>query len=889
MDDQEKLKQFPDIKGKLNAPKKISVFERQRQEAESKRLREEAETRKALRDFEDSFLDDDDDDDDDPIANIAAGRGFGDSVPTGPRGAGVGSLGGPRHFLPPSGKNVGPGSLGPPPSMKRKRELEGIREENKRDRDRDNTGPSSFGRSGSGRKDVSSALGEFDDDEDDDHQARGRERNRTPEEAVRKPTILLSSLPSGTTKEQIKALMPDSLKVDDVTFVDPPKSATGSQPSLTAIVTAAASTPVSEVDKVVSSLQNRYLGFGFNLNISRHISSTTGGFGTGLHNVGSNTEMQPFGAKQIMPQQPTGVSLRNAPPPDSLGYPPPASYAPTGPGQAQRYQGPVQVPVAPPYDIKQLKLIHRTVEQLIEYGPEFEAVLMSDADVQKDEKWAWLYDASSAGGVWYRWLIWKYFSEDRDNWNEAQEQGVVDVGRNGNESHYPFDNGPAWLVPAEKPRYEFTTSFEEFVDDSEYVSSDDESGDEGVQRQYNTGHGAVSLEDGPSDGTQARYLNPYRRAKFTYLLARLPGSMALLRVGDVARVTNFVVNNAGNGAEEIVDMLITNVEQPFNSTVGYGDDEQVDERNEDTRKDDLSNSKLIGLYLISDALQAASTSGVRDAWKYRGMFEAALLSRGIFAHLGRMEKDLQWGRMKAEQWKRKVGVVLDLWRDSSVFPKEAQAKFRDSFNNPPLTAAENKAAEEAAKSEEHKRETGRWKDANEDKDKASGHQEQDVRSSQPSLTGDKSTGEGQTSAANSHSVQNAESNLTPATKRVRPRAEDLMDLQDDAPKTQSKLPPGAQPVSSAASSSSTYADAHARIAAMKARLNLQNTAKSSPEAKPADQAAAPAAPKLNSGISFSMSLGSGAGAAPQAKSKPSGAERTEGPQAEDMFGESDAE
>ncbi|KAJ9632354.1 hypothetical protein H2203_000759 [Taxawa tesnikishii (nom. ined.)] len=814
MDDQEKLKQFPDIKGKLNAPKKISVFERQRQEAESKRLREEAETRKALRDFEDSFLDDDDDDDDDPIANIAAGRGFGDSVPTGPRGAG-------GQYWAVVIRTVG---------FRTERRLK--------------------------------CAGEFDDDEDDDHQARGRERNRTPEEAVRKPTILLSSLPSGTTKEQIKALMPDSLKVDDVTFVDPPKSATGSQPSLTAIVTAAASTPVSEVDKVVSSLQNRYLGFGFNLNISRHISSTTATYGR-------------FSSKCAT----TGFA----------GLPPPASYAPTGPGQAQRYQGPVQVPVAPPYDIKQLKLIHRTVEQLIEYGPEFEAVLMSDADVQKDEKWAWLYDASSAGGVWYRWLIWKYFSEDRDNWNEAQEQGVVDVGRNGNESHYPFDNGPAWLVPAEKPRYEFTTSFEEFVDDSEYVSSDDESGDEGVQRQYNTGHGAVSLEDGPSDGTQARYLNPYRRAKFTYLLARLPGSMALLRVGDVARVTNFVVNNAGNGAEEIVDMLITNVEQPFNSTVGYGDDEQVDERNEDTRKDDLSNSKLIGLYLISDALQAASTSGVRDAWKYRGMFEAALLSRGIFAHLGRMEKDLQWGRMKAEQWKRKVGVVLDLWRDSSVFPKEAQAKFRDSFNNPPLTAAENKAAEEAAKSEEHKRETGRWKDANEDKDKASGHQEQDVRSSQPSLTGDKSTGEGQTSAANSHSVQNAESNLTPATKRVRPRAEDLMDLQDDAPKTQSKLPPGAQPVSSAASSSSTYADAHARIAAMKARLNLQNTAKSSPEAKPADQAAAPAAPKLNSGISFSMSLGSGAGAAPQAKSKPSGAERTEGPQAEDMFGESDAE
>lgn len=855
MDDKDKLKDFPDISEKLNAPKKISVFERQRQEAETKRLREEAETRKALREFENSFAEDDDDDD--PISNIAAGRGFNDNVPTGPRGVGLGTPGGPRHFPESSVPRAGPGSLGPPPSLKRKREFDTGRGEHRGGNHRDGHRPSS-----SGQRNTSLGLGEFDDDDEEERESRRRQRG-SPEEDVRKPTMLLSNIPPGTKKDTLKNLMPASLKVEDVTFVDPPRSRTREQNASTAIVTVAAATPMSEVDNAVSALQNKYLGLGYYLNISRHVSSTSGGLGTGLHSAIANTESRPFGAKRVQTQPPPPVgNLRNAPPPDSLNLPPSGSYAPSGPGRGPRPFDVSQVHVVPPSDIKELKLIHRTMERLIQYGPAFEGLLMSQPHVQMDEKWAWLFDSNSPGGVWYRWLVWNYFSEDRQTWNESQEQGPTASSLSfGNTlPHHPFDGSPAWALQEEKPRYEFTTDFEELVEDSEYVSSDDESGDEGPRRQFNTGHGNVPLEEGGAKPVGSRYLNPYRRAKLTHLLARLPEAIALLRIGDVARVTNFVVNNAGQGAEEIVEMLIANVLHPFNSSVSYEDEDNArqdfTDNTEDGRKSDPSNSKLIGLYIISDSLQASSTSGVRDAWKYRSLFESALKSSKLFEHLGRLEKELQWGRMKAEQWKRKVGVVLGLWENWSVFPREAQKIFKNSFSNPPLSEEEDKAAEEAERTEKAKKDSGRWKDSKEEK-----IDDDERRADEQPLSTETLPVAGSTENVVDPSMRSEQAALTPPahptqpTRRARPRAEDLLDLGEDS---------------------------SARAADLNARSGTTDTASGGSGSKSAPNA------KLGGAFGFSMSLGSGS-PAPAAKPKSSAGNGQRSGEGEDMFGESDGE
>jgi len=691
MAEKKDLGKFPDINDKLNAPKKVSTFEKQRQEAESKRLREEAETRKALRDFQDAF---EDDDEDDPISQLARGySSTGTRSAAGPYSA----QGSSRHFTQDRPRNAGPGSLGPAPNLKRKFDQDDERGRMRSDR-YDN--PSRRGLPSTSQRGTGKGLGLDDEDEEEDIS-----RMRAHEPSVRKPTILLQSLPLALTKDDLSRILPGSLRVDGIEFLKQPRG--DQQRTLSAIVTATADTPIGEIDGIVVSLQGKYLGFGCYLKITRHLS-TSGGSATGLSSLSNLNDIQPFGAKQAI-NHPVIDQLKFAPPPNSYGQqPPPGHYQPQ---QAQQ-QGALQVYVTPPTDVKQLKLINSTVESLMTYGADFEALLMERPEVQQDEKWAWLFDPTSQGGVYYRWLVW------------TQCLGESQVGPN--EVIRLFDYGPTWSAPAEKPRFDLVTDFEDLADDEEYVSSEDESGDEGERKQYNSGNTQVSLDDGPTNSAP-RYLNPYRRAKLTHLLARIPESIALLRVGDVARVTNFVVNNAGQGAEEIVDMLLTNIEFPFRQIVTYNTTMPTNSGNEDRKRPeadtsdsntpngrkDTSNAKLIGLYLVSDAIQASSTSGVRDAWKYRTLFETALVSRKIFSQLGQLEKDFAWGKMKSDQWKRKIGMILGLWEQWSVFPSEVQEGFKTSFAEPELSAAE-KAEREAEEAREKERERqARWRSADE--------------------------------------------------------------------------------------------------------------------------------------------------------------------------------
>ena len=692
MAEKKDLGKFPDINDKLNAPKKVSTFEKQRQEAESKRLREEAETRKALRDFQDAF--DDDDDEDDPVSQLA--RGYSSSASrntSGPQAA----LGGPRHFNQERPRNAGPGSLGPVPHLKRKFDQEDDRGRMRSDRYDypSRRGGLSTNHRGSGR-----GLG-LDDEEDEDN----THRTRSSELSVRKPTMLVQSLPLAMKNDDLMKVLPATLKVDGIEFLSQPRGE--QQRTASAIVTATADTPISEIDAIVISLQGRYLGFGCYMKISRHLS-TAGGAASGLGSLVSFNDTQPFGAKQVI-SHPGVEQLKFAPPPNSYQQqPPPMDYQQ---GQNQR-PGAVQVSVTTPTDVKQLKLINSTAESLMTYGADFEALLMSRPEVQQDEKWAWLFDSTSQGGVYYRWLVWRQCSDP--------------VQPLPNQVTRLFDYGPAWSAPAEKPRFDHVTDFEDLADDEEYVSSEDESGDEGERKHYNSGNNVVPLEDGPSDNAP-RYLNPYRRAKLTHLLARIPESIALLRVGDVARVTNFVVNNAGQGAEEIVDMLLTNIEHPYRQIVTYNTTTPADTSNEaiepedatsletstPSGRKDTSNAKLIGLYLVSDAIQASSTSGVRDAWKYRTLFETSLVARKTFSHLGRLEKDYAWGKMKSDQWKRKVGMILGLWEQWSVFPSEVQEEFKTSFAEPEISAAE-KTEREAEEGRERERERkDKWRSAEE--------------------------------------------------------------------------------------------------------------------------------------------------------------------------------
>ncbi|ESZ91649.1 hypothetical protein SBOR_7965 [Sclerotinia borealis F-4128] len=684
-----KIVQFPDVSNKLQAPTKKSLFERQKADAEAKRLREEAETKAVYEDFVKSF----DDEDDAPAAGVGGMGGIGGMVGNrhfgrGGMGSGMGrggfgeSRGG---FAPRGGSAVGsgPGSLGPLPgnmssnALPKKRTYEGFAQNSSRKDDRGLLAFDDYSHDGPATK----ALKTF------GHEEENMESSRVEERAVAKPTLRLASLPPGTSPAVIKALLPTNLTVDAVRIIPPSGPASFSERKyMSAIVTLAKDTPANDIDTAVNVLQNKYLGYGYYLNLHRYLSSAAISSSAQVSNIGGAMTSQPFGAKPVNPP-----AARGGPPPHRGGFAPPTSYNNT----PQLSRSTLFVPVQPPQDIKELKLIHKTIESLLTHGPEFEALLMSRASVQREEKWAWLWDSRSTGGVWYRWRLWEVLTGSQS--------------KRGQGKYLPlFEGSSAWKQPDQPLAYEYTTRLDEFVSESEYNSSDeDDSGDEGARRPPID---PVTLnEDGKA------YLNPLEKAKLTHLLSRLPTSTGRLRKGDVARVTAFAISHAGRGADEVVSTIVSNVEKPFAYTSANPDrkkekekDTSGDDNEDSAEEEDTSSASLIGLYIISDILSSSSTSGVRHAWRYRQFFEQEMRRRKTFEGLGRMERKMKWGRLRAEKWKRSVGNVLGLWEGWCVFPQQSQDEFGKVFKEPPLSVEELKELGEKAKEEKNK-EKSKWK------------------------------------------------------------------------------------------------------------------------------------------------------------------------------------
>lgn len=700
MPDDPKVKGFPDISAKLSAPAKKSLFERQKAEAEAKRARERAETAAVYEDFVKSF-----EDDSSHHSNRDSSRNFSDGRMNAFGGGNRGVAGGPprRHFTNSSAlRNSGPGTLGPAPSLlSRKRTHDGFPPSHNRAGDSFGHGVLGFESSGSGPLNNTASAFQESDDEDEKTASAAKEAER----AAAKPTLYLATLPPGMSPAAIKSLIPSTLTVDNVKILprSPEQPNSTERKSISAIVTLANESAASDIDSAVSALQNKYLGWGYYLSISRHLSSAAIG-STMPVTVGlSSISSRPFGAKPV--QQNFGGGLRRAPPPGSHrgAFAPPSSY---GPGYGR--SGPtLLVEVQAPSDLKQLKLIHKTLENLLNYGPEFEALLMSRPEVQKDEKWAWLWDPRSTGGVYYRWKLWDIVTNSRSR----ADRGRRRTGRNPT---LIFEGGAGWLAPDAHIKFEYTTRMDEFVSDEDYNSSDEEQSDGEDDRRLQAG-------GPPKDGLGANndglgYMNPLQKAKLTHLLSRLPTTIGRLRKGDIARVTAFAIEHAGAGADEVVEMIVSNIINPFAYTGAnperaaarreISEEAIINNENNSTQgsrltKDnpDLSSSKLVGLYVVSDILSSSATSGVRHAWRYRQLFESALRSHHVFEHLGRLEKDLSWGRLKAEKWKRSIGSLLHLWEGWCVFPQSSQEHFVQVFEKPPLTEKELQEERERAEEE----------------------------------------------------------------------------------------------------------------------------------------------------------------------------------------------
>ncbi|CCC09851.1 hypothetical protein SMACR_03407 [Sordaria macrospora] len=707
MSSSKKIPEFPDVEEKLKRATKQSAFERQKAEAEAKRRREAAETAAVYEDFVKSFDHDDDTSDsrpsnsrygnDRPERPTLGGQAFGG---TGKRHFGVNSLkSGPGSLgPPPTSLKSGPGSLGPPPTSFKKRSYDDFHSsrqrphdesrsrpefeerERGRDRDRDRDRERDFEKSS---LPVSKVFNDSDNEEE------ATVNGRAEEKAVSKPTLRLSNLPPSTSPAVIKALIPPNLTVESVKIVPPSGPQGTERKSIAAIVTLSKETPATDIDAAVSALQNRYLGYGYFLSLHRHLSSAA--IASGLTAIQTSTTVShPFGAKRVE-EKPSGHGPHHGG--YGRNYAPPSHYGP--PGAAISRSGLLHVPVKPPRDIRTLRMIHKVVESVLEHGPEFEALLMSRPDVQREERWAWIWDARSEGGIWYRWRLWEIVTGSQT--------------KRGKPKYVPlFEGSHAWKAP-EPLAYEYTTSVDEIVSDSAY-DTDEEDDFEDEQKEHN------DQED--------TFLNPIEKAKLAHMLARLPTTLSKIRKGDIARITAFAITHASRGADEIVDMIISNVESPLSYTPANPDHQQhfreregqdgnnnnnnsretspapAEDKDKEKTNDsthDLSAARLVGLYVISDVLSSSSTSGIRHAWRYRQLFETALRARKTFELLGMMADKLNWGRLRADKWKRSVGLVLSLWEGWCVFPVETHEFFVNSFENPPTLKAKEAQREEAEK------------------------------------------------------------------------------------------------------------------------------------------------------------------------------------------------
>ncbi|KAL1898966.1 hypothetical protein Cpir12675_001625 [Ceratocystis pirilliformis] len=526
---------------------------------------------------------------------------------------------------------------------------------------------------------------------DDEGDTPSPHRDEVP---ISRPTIRLAQLPPATSLAFVRKLIPSTLVVEDVQLV-PATSAAGSasteRKSTVAIVTLAQDTPATQIDTVVSELQNKYLGFGFYLSLHRHLSSSSVAsslVSSGATAIGSSgISTQPFGAKKI--HRNSGAHR------GSRGFAPPTSYWPSSSADGHSQQGLFHVPVKPPSDIRIVRTINKVLEQVLEFGPEFEALLMSRPEVKREERWAWLWDARSVGGIWYRWKLWEIVTS-------SSSAALRDNGRNGNRFVPLFDGGHAWKVPKHGLPYEYATQIDEFVSDPEY-NSDSDSDACGLDRE----------RDRHGDREQT-FLNPLEKARLIHLLARLPSATTGLQKGDVARVTAFAITHANRGAAEVVQMVVTNIRKPLAlmgaarkypshslGNDGEGNYKPSDfsaegnDRLSDSTKDknqirdkgivgssagsDTSSASLVGLYIVSDILSAASNSNVRHAWRFRQLFEVALRESHVFAELGELAAKFCWGRLRADRWKRSIGAVLSLWEGWCVFQAETQAELVRTF------------------------------------------------------------------------------------------------------------------------------------------------------------------------------------------------------------------
>lgn len=544
-----------------------------------------------------------------------------------------------RHFAASTMRKSGPGSLGPRPSDGRK--------------------PFGLGPSPSSRSDSPQ-----------------QRREAKPTTSTAKPVLELTCLPPGITDLKLRhvlgecKLIPDTIRIVDPDDLESTNKQTDKK-SLSALAFFDSETSSRDLDEFVAKFCNHYIGMGYYMFAQRADSNN-------YRRIPTHSSMRSnlFGATIHKPPPQQYAASQNGP--HKGGIAPPESFQPHSKLRSARNVDEPVVHVKVPKDYAQLQLIHRTIaEYLAQPAAEkqnpgskwdvlaWEKKFMNNPVRQNNESYAWLYDARSVGGVYYRWRLWEMTTgyirtEQRNKWHKTEEERLHKL--------YEGPDQPLWREPDHIP-FEFCNSLEELAQDPAYESSDlDENDDEGMPLPKHW--------EMPSD--RPDFLNKYEAAKLLFWFEKLPKSHTQLTRGDVMVITDFACDHAGLGGWQVSERLVENVLWPYNVR------EDPDMTREETKKKDNSGSQLIGLYVITDVLANCVEAEARLAWRFRPELSEALLKTHAFRFLGKIPQKFKYGRISEDRWRNQVSAVLAKWSDDSMFDAgplaEMKAEFEEGLN-----------------------------------------------------------------------------------------------------------------------------------------------------------------------------------------------------------------
>lgn len=465
---------------------------------------------------------------------------------------------------------------------------------------------------------------------------RGPAANEGPRQAENVYTTLVakaSNLPPNIDPQHIEELFADfpSLKVTKVEKIPPGGPAPKSRPSATMKVVFDKDAVARDLDDVMMKLNDKkYLGRGYYLHLDRYL----GGKAADTAQV-----KEAFGARWQAPEATKGY----APPPDLGGG------SRDGPRE-DRDQLIVTANLPP--DMAMLRLVHQTIEGVIQGGIEFEAALMNDPQVQDEERFAWLYDQKHPLNRYYRWRL---------------HQVVCDTS-----NPEIFHNYGLWNGPTEPLSDEFADNLGAFDPADEDSDSDEE--------ELKPQHKPLPIGDNYPGRVDNGYgiLSPRSRAMLLWLLTTVPPGSIL--ADDIAAISVFAVEHAAHGMDEVVDILLSNVVEPFQLTDANSRKRALEvESKDDIRRPDARQVTLNALRIVHDVLFTTSKeSGV--AYKYRLAIGTQLVERRVLEHLEQMPTHLAMGRMTERSYREEVNVILKVWEEEAFFEKPTLEHLEEVFN-----------------------------------------------------------------------------------------------------------------------------------------------------------------------------------------------------------------